>query len=363
MPNGSFRKVDDTIWGESVMRKQLLAQMPADCWVSTGCFLNPQDVGEKGELPSANLFMFSQVAVESDYARLDYARKNTLKAWDWFEANGHKVLLCVFSGRRGFHLWSDWFLHSSFLKPQEREQSDVETRKWILTKMKSDGLKIDEPVFIDSRRIFRLPGSINSKTGYACKVLTKEEMEKPMEKILKDVPKVELPRVATSSGGMTGFTPLLVSKSAVRDQPSAPAHFFLTSVCGTDARQVVALRYTNLNYKAITRLQAEYRIGDVFILVGRWFWAVAPRTVDSLRRYSKILNHSGCDQAYAGMVKKLGYGFFEKEVTFREKIETTDWAGTGQCSRAHVHLLRKLGARVPNYPEVIGNMEVVERAW
>ena len=93
----------------------------------------------------------------------------------WF---GYRDFCYVFSGFKGFHLYvRDFDLEDhvfggvDFLR---REVQELGVRRWISSFLLGEGFRFDRSVTPDTRRIIRVPGSINGHTGLKAKIFRSE---------------------------------------------------------------------------------------------------------------------------------------------------------------------------------------------
>ena len=73
-------------------------------------------------------------------------------------------------------------------------------RTQIVQEILANGFEIDTRVTADTRRIIRLPGTINSKTGWYCHKIDHEILNLPIKDFISSMPKhplaIEIPKRA-----------------------------------------------------------------------------------------------------------------------------------------------------------------------
>ncbi len=178
--------VRKTIRTESDLRKLAIKNAPISIYCTKGKFLQAKNIGKrrKAERPGLNnlsdnillsgdfVLDFDKLSFGGDFGTCyrmmrktrDYlmARANTDKKplfdYSWTRA--------VFSGR-GYHLWFfDFYVPETCdANPKNRENEyKVRTRK-IVAELWSEGFRFDKKVALNTRNVFRVPGSFNQKNG------------------------------------------------------------------------------------------------------------------------------------------------------------------------------------------------------
>jgi DNA primase catalytic subunit len=178
--NGNVRvvKIKDRITSITTLRRWLVRFAPLHAYYTTATWLDPQNLGPKdlrenspGFQFSYNVFLSQELYFDVDVAgSLEEAKKWTLKLKECLEEEySFRSILCVYSGNKGFHLHvydfdlSKWIPRVSPL-PTMRELQTQEAKVRIVNDLMERGLVFDADVTIDTRRIIRLPGTINGKT-------------------------------------------------------------------------------------------------------------------------------------------------------------------------------------------------------
>ena len=109
-----------------------------------------------------------------------------------------------FSGNKGFHLiYRDkdrqLFCIENLL---DREKAVKNNRTQLVQDILANGFEIDARVTADTRRIIRLPGTINSKTGWYCHKINYEMLNLPIKDFISSIPKhplaIDIPKSAKS---------------------------------------------------------------------------------------------------------------------------------------------------------------------
>ena len=316
--NGRFLKVRDRIRNEDVLKKWLLRYCPTDVYYSVSCWLKPEILGRREKTPlSANIFLSSDIVFDIDNApfskkNLEKSRKETLKLIDFLDCRDYRIKYIAFSGSKGFHVICKDPNKYENNDPLKREDMARRKRKEILEMVESQGIETDGKITIDTRRIIRVPGTINSKTGFVCTTLSREDIKKQIGEILK-----QIPRVIINSQGIPVLgdctllrigrkIPGLINQMGVkqRSHPSPSPRFsyvsFLVNCVPGIKRHITFLEYpANRNTKITKRIENElmeiqdmYDLSDIYLFKSKSrITAISLRTFQ-MRRLEKILKAS-----------------------------------------------------------------------
>jgi len=345
LPRGTFFKIPDRIRTPETLQRWLTRYRPSDVYYSTSCWLAPENLGRREGTPLAdNLFLSADIVFDIDRSpfsctTLEDARWDTQKLVNFCQNEGMPVKYIAFSGSKGFHVICTDTARYDAADPRIREDMAKAKRKDILARVQETGIVVDPKITPDTRRIIRVPGTINSKTGYLCTVLSEEEIGQPVREILKYVPRVTLgtPQIlqAGDDSSLRGFRIIswLCHRFGVRSKPPAPvtyATFLVNAVPGID-RQIPFLAYPKqrslVKVEAeLIRLQQLYGLSDICLYRSDTeLSAVCLRTFP-LRRLEKILR--------ASTATNLGTLLKFKQLFLRVGEKCT---GTGQiCAGAPV---------------------------
>ena len=198
LPNGRFLKVDQRIRDAARLQSWLVRFAPRDVYYSVSCWLNPELLGSRYGTPlTNNIFLSSDLVFDIDRSpftlhNLEDAKNDTLRLLEFLRENNYAVRYCAFSGSKGFHVVAHDPERYPCPRPFDREDLATKTRSRLLERVAAEGIEVDRKVTLDTRRILRLPGTINSKTGYACTILDDTRIRQPVKEILKTVPRVSL---------------------------------------------------------------------------------------------------------------------------------------------------------------------------
>ena len=312
LPRGTFLKLQDRIRSEEVLRKWLVRYRPSDVYYSTSCWLVPENLGRRERTPlSDNIFLSSDIVFDIDrspfsIANLDRAREDTLKLLAFCDDNRLPVKYSAFSGSKGFHVICADPRRYDDPSPLVREDLAKAARKEIIGRVLAEGITIDTKITADTRRIIRVPGTINSKTGYVCTVLSREQLAEPVSTILKYIPRVDpgTPLIPARGDDRplrgTRIISWLCHRIGVRSKPTAAfsySTFLVSSVPGTTVQVPL---FTYPSYSRIERIeplliavQEQYGLSDMYLYrSGTGISAVCLRTFP-LRRLEKIIKASG----------------------------------------------------------------------
>lgn len=374
LADGSFYKVDRKIRDLSGLREHLARKAPTDVYYSTACWLNPHLLGSRTEKDILKNVMIScdlafDIDVNGEIKTLEDARRQTIALIDFLESRGINVRYSAFSGSKGFHVvcddpWNDEIMEEN---PMKRELEAVERRKRVVKEAKGENLLFDEKVTVDTRRIIRLPGTINSKTGFVCTVLDKKELQSGIEKILKSAqqhgnitPRIPKRREMTRDFIVAKFLGRL-GRLGVRPAPErGPCYstFITSNVPGT-LLKIPVLEFGGWKkmeevVDVIEKVQCHYGLGDFLVFSdGNKFDAFSLKAV-SRRRLEKILFVAGSMNLNACRKYGCTYTRVGKSIGLDGKIarKEPELVGVlesdlkGQASKAHFEFFSSLGVKI-----------------
>jgi hypothetical protein len=309
------------------------------------------------------------IDVSGEIKTLEDARGQTIALIDFLESRGINVRYSAFSGSKGFHVvcddpWNDEIMEEN---PMKRELEAVERRKRVVKEAKGENLLFDEKVTVDTRRIIRLPGTINSKTGFVCTVLDKKELQSGIEKILKSAqqhsnitPRIPKRREMTRDFIVAKFLGRL-GRLGVRPTPKRePCYstFITNNVPGT-LLKIPVLEFGGWKkmeevVDVIKKAQSHYGLGDFLVFSdGNKFDAFSLKAV-SRRRLEKILftagsmNLNACRKygcTYTRVGKSIG---LDGKIVCKkpELVRVLESDLKGQASKAHFEFFSSLGVKI-----------------
>ena len=193
-------------------------------------------------------------------------------------------------------------------------------RREIIARVADEKIPIDTRITGDTRRIIRVPGTINSKTGYVCTVLTRHQLSQPVSAILKYIPRVNAgtppipPRGDDRPLRGARIISWLCHRFGVRSKP-IPRFSYSTyldsTVPGTPLQVPFFIFPATSAGRAESRLSAvqeQYGLSDIYLYrSGTGISALCLRTFP-MRRLEKIIKASG--SANLGMLEKFRHLFF-----------------------------------------------------
>ena len=394
LPSGTFLKVQDRIRDSATLQQWLVRYRPSDVYYSTSCWLSPENIGRREKTPlSANIFLSSDIVFDIDRSplfpeNLELARRDTLDMLTFCVKRDLLVKYIAFSGSKGFHVVCSDSHHYDSPNPLAREDQAKAVRKEIIADVQEEKINIDPKITADTRRIIRVPGTINSKTGYACTVLTPSQLEKPVDQILKYIPRVDsltplIPQTGVilqvgDERPLRGFRIIswLCHRLGVRSKPQhsfSYATFLVNAVPGID-RQIPFFVYSprrNLQkiVAELVTLQDTYGLSDIYLYRSETgISAICLRTFP-LRRLEKIIAAS--TSINYGLLLKYKQLFFrvgEKKddhqqvcasapVYFRS-IPAPEKNNAHFVSRPHYTFFSQFGLSLCEYPRMHGKGEV-----
>ncbi|MFA5268263.1 MAG: hypothetical protein WC379_09840 [Methanoregula sp.] len=389
LPRGMFLKLQDRIRSEEVLRKWLVRYRPSDVYYSTSCWLVPENLGRRERTPlSDNIFLSSDIVFDIDrspfsVANLELAREDTQKLLMFCDTSGLAVKYIAFSGSKGFHVICADPRRYDDPSPLVREDMAKAARKEIVGRVLAEGIAIDTKITADTRRIIRVPGTINSKTGYVCTVLSREQLAKPVSEILKYIPRVNpgTPLIPAKGDDRplrgSRIISWLCHRPGVRSKP-IPAFsystFLVSSVPGT---MVQVPLFTYPSYSRLDRIeplliavQEQYGLSDIYVYRSTTgISAICLRTFP-LRRLEKIIKASGSVN-YGTLLKYKQLFFRVGEVRDEDqnlisgppefiKILPAPEENNGRyVSRPHYGFMKDFVVSLREYPRMHGRGSVI----
>jgi len=377
LADGSFYKVKRKIRDLRDLREHLVRKVPLDVYYSTACWLNPHLLGSRVEKDVLrNVLISCDLAFDIDLGgkikTLEDARQQVMAMNEFLKSKGINVRYSAFSGGKGFHVVCDdpWNDEISEEDPIKREVEAIERRKRMVEEVKGEGIEFDEKVTVDTRRIIRLPGTINSKTGFVCTVLSKRELESSVGEIIKlarwyTTTSPRIPLRSRVREMTVHFMPSKISgllgRLGVRPTPEQRPCYstFITSNIPRTRLKIPVLEFSSWRKTEeitgiIKKVQRHYGLGDIFVFSdGNKFTVFSLKAV-SRRRVEKILfaagslNLNACRKygcTYMRVGKSVG---LNGKVVHREPklIEVLESDLRGQASRPHFEFLSSLGVKI-----------------
>jgi hypothetical protein len=385
LPNGRFFKVKDVIRTPMDLQRWLIRLSPLDVYYSTSTYLNPTLVSPRPRTASeywgpGNIVLGNDVAFDLDrqplsILNLERARKDAVRLLDLMLEKQYSPKYAAFSGSKGFHLvFSD---RATGLEEdhRSREKEIIVRRKALVEELTQKGIRIDTSVTVDTRRIIRLPGTLNSKTGYCCQTLTLEQLRAPVAEWLDALERIEGHRTIPRFG----WKPLSGHKPAIRaPHPDGEANvgyttYITSSVLGTKGRHAVLMTLPKGTLegtvRSLSQAQQVYDLTDIYIFeLPRSYQVICLKTVQR-NRYQKILDSvcspsSGQLRRYDRVSLRMGPLI---DQNMRELEPSARFVTLLECpvatrertfvSRGHIGFLEKHGFITLVHPRIHGSGE------
>ncbi len=383
LQNGHFLKIDDRIREEMRLRSWLVRFAPRDVYYSVSCWLNPEVLGSRYGTPlTNNIFLSSDLVFDIDRSpftiqNLEDAKSDTLRLLEFLRANNYKIRYCAFSGSKGFHVVAHDPKRYPCPSPYDREKLAIQARLQLLERITAEGIVVDRKVTSDTRRILRLPGTINSKTGYICTILDDTRLRLPVKEILKSVPRVSLsaPRIPVWGDD----TPLrgsriihwLLNRFGVRlGAPRFSYASYITNRVPGIGRMIPFFEFPSRMglaraEKILREVQGEYNLSDIYLFTSESCISALSLRTFQYRRTAKIVRASG-SRDY-GSFLKYRHQFFrvgsrtdcdgrliEPAPLFVRILPGDEPVALQFVSRPHGELLRSFNVPVQKYPNAHG---------
>ena len=389
LPRGTFLKLQDRIRSEEVLRRWLVRYRPSDVYYSTSCWLVPENLGRRERTHlSDNIFLSSDIVFDIDrppfsVTNLELARSDALRLLIFCDDNHLNVKYSAFSGSKGFHVVCTDACRYDDPSPLVREDRAKAARKEIIARVLAEGIAIDTKITADTRRIIRVPGTINSKTGYVCTMLTREQLAEPVSTILKYIPRVNAgtpqipPRGDDCPLRGSRIISWLCHRSGVRSKPTpcfSYSTFLTSSVPGTPL-QVPLFTYPPQSRierigSLLSVVQEQYGLSDIYLYrSGTGVSAICLRTFP-IRRLEKIIRASGSTN-YGTLLKYRQLFFRVGEVrdenqnliflppAFAKTLPAPVEDNARFISRPHYHFMKEFLPAIHDYPRMHGKGTVI----
>lgn len=374
LTDNTFYKVTRKIRTWNNLKKQFLTWLPLDVYYSSACWLNPHKLGSRTEGKILKNIMINcdlvfDIDVNGEEIKdIEQARKQALSLKNFLILKKIDVRYVAFSGSKGFHVvcsdpWKD-----TIDDHIEREKNAIEKRKQIVKEAKSDGLFFDEKVTIDTRRIIRLPGTINSKTGLICTILSDRQLKTDIENIYKlaTFNNIITPRIPIFREDEQGLRPaksLRDDNGRLGVRPTLKnEHYFSTFITNNIPKTQLKIPILEIGkwkkitevYRVVNKIQRKYGVGDAFLFDDQDRYVVLTLKAVSRRRLEKILFNA--DSLNFNACKKFGCTYFRVGSSVGSDGNVIQPAPKfinflpanlhGQVSRPHFEFLISVGLKV-----------------
>jgi DNA primase catalytic subunit len=383
LPNGRFFKVKDIVRSSRDLQKWLVKMKPLDIYYSTSTYLNPTSVAPRPKKSTdywgpGNVVLSHDVAFDIDRQplslfNLERARKEAVHLYDFLTDRNYPLKYVAFSGSKGFHLIFEDV--DNIIEPdfRIRERAIILRRKALVDEVIKEGIEIDKAVTVDTRRIIRLPGTINSKTGYCCHSISLEQLHSPLADWIETIPRLEEHKDIP----LFKMRPLLKRKHTTK--PAIAEHgaeygyttYITSSVLGTKGRHAVLISLPKSSQEKavhiLRQVQTMYDLTDFYLFeLPRAFQAICLKTVQR-NRYQKILDSARSPSAHQlmrydrvslrmGPLVNRGMQVMEPPARFMTYLECPPEAREGNfVSQGHINFLMRHGLTPLQYPNVHGN--------
>ncbi len=207
--DGSWNTSKRRIRDHETFVKAIKSDNPTDIYFSTSAWLNPVDLPRKNDIEKPRPVMLDHLIVFDidvepfSQKSIEKAKKMAVELYQLVAKNYNFDLINIsFSGNKGFHLiYRDrdrrLFSIENLL---EREEAVKDNRTQLIQEILANDIEIDTRVTADTRRIIRLPGTINSKTGWYCHKIDYEILNLPIKDFISSIPKhplaIKIPKSA-----------------------------------------------------------------------------------------------------------------------------------------------------------------------
>ena len=368
------KKVRDKISDKEKLRKWLLRYLPKAAYCTTSTWLNPVNIGKREEYRKPhfrigdNIILNHDLIFDIDNSDLEQSRKITIQLIEFMENLNYKVKKIIFTGGKGFHVWFNDFEKIEIANPREREYFYMAHRKEILSKVVNAGILVDPVVTSNTRCIVRVPGTVHWKTGFVASYVTKEQLNKPILELLKEIPRAWPEKKFKQKSGDKSRVWYNITESPDywKNWSSYNAYFVKNNVQGTKDRYVLFLRFKHIwldgVIKRLKEIQERFNLTDIYVFgseVRHRYSAICLKTMQ-LRRINKIIKVSDS----VDKISSSKSSYLQVSNFFNEKGEKIGddfkfitviraFPGVNErnfVSKGHLKLLEKLKVPLSKYP-------------
>lgn len=386
LPNGRFFKLPYHIKDSRTLNKWILKRKPLDVYYSSSCWLSPYNVGAKSEVLSDNLFLFSDLVFDIDgkyfsNKHIENARKETIKLINYLEAKNIEIKYLAFSGSKGFHVICKEPIRNDvkFDSPLKREENAKLFRKEITKEIIDNNIRIDTRVTVDSRRIMRVPGTINSKSGYCCRIIQKKELyENNAKNIIKNTKRIDINKlkrelrynnsktnIRNKIYNIKDYIPFL---NKFEDNHYSLFYFasFLSNRVDSTKLFVPIIESKKTTEKSVSKqietILDTYNLSEAFLFKGDNFFVIIPFALQK-RRVEKILKAADSEnytsflkyhQTFTRISEKLDLKLNTvlHKPYFIKKIKNNNENSNKLVSASHQHFLIDKGIEFDKYQRI-----------
>jgi DNA primase catalytic subunit len=384
LPNGRFFKLKDTIYTSENLQKWLIKLSPLDVFYSTSTYLDPTSVTprptEENEYwGPVNIVLKNDIAFDLDrqplsLLNLERARKDAERLYEFLKNKGYALKYIAFSGSKGFHLiFNDT---DTTIEPnlRLREKTIIQKRKTLLERIKHLDVTVDTSVTKDTRRIIRVPGTINSKTGYCCSYVSLDELQTPVSQWIDRIPHLPTHQRIPTFKWRAHSRKRSTKKPPIKhDVHYGYSTYVSSSVLGVKSRHAILLSFSLSSQQKVLNLlkkaQETYHLTDIYLFkLPTQFQAICLKTVQR-NRYQKILDYTQSSSAHQlrkynrvslrmGPIMNQHMQQLEPPAEFVTILEcASDIRETTFVSYGHINFLKKHGLTPLDYQKTHGNGE------
>lgn len=297
---GVWKKIKVKIRSEEQLKKQLINLDAGDVYFSTALWLDPRNIACKDR--GAKYVVADQIMIDCRYVfdfdgknisimALESARVNAKRFYEFMKNQSEFELeYCVFTGAKGLQL-SYKKQESLPIDPRQRILFVERNRKDFKDRLPKN--IIFDNVSLNPLLVRRLPGTVNTKTGYIATIINPEKLDNNIHQLLIDIPYIGISRPGIPyKGEMTGS--LGPRKHVDGGEAGLAPHrhqFISNQVQGVKDRYVLALQYSpGQKYIQDAKfLQKHYGVGNIYVLEYEdYAWLFSPQTFPH-KRLIKIL--------------------------------------------------------------------------
>lgn len=370
LQDGTWRKIPLRINSPKKLQRAIVKRDGGDIYFSTALWLNPEKVGprkhKKGYVIADMLLLKNEYVIDLDadtmsLEGLEDIRKHAVKLLNVMKKKrSYKLEYINFTGAKGFQLC--YVKNEKISENPQKRLLEAGLRRKIFKNKLPTKIKFDVNTSMNPLLVRRVPGTINTKTGYLSTLITEEQLKKPIKELLKNIPYVTRSRPGIPLKREMTRTPRTIKQRIGGVAGLAPQSTlipcFTNETQGCVDRYTLALQYhENTPYRRDLKfLQRHYKLSTVYVFKRKgYYWCLSAQTFPKLR-LKKVLSRTKAMNV--GQFRKLGYLMIPvRDQKLKEIIKSNN--PLKNASKAHTRIIKLLSnknIKKARFPEGNNNL-------
>lgn len=312
-------------------------------WLSPKTLMGKHPVGYQIK---DHCFLGAELLLDFDNTKYDKTRKvfvqhswkqvhaEVIRALDFFATKPYKLKRIQFSGSHGFHVIYDDATPYEEASPKKRLERFYNRRTDLFGELQRLNLPtLDIKLILNPYQVYKVPESIDWSTGYYVQEIAEERFRnEDIRTILGSLKREAMMRSATPQHILgVGGTRITPPPQIIKMQ------YVTNRVYGVKDSYIPSIVVNRIPL-ALLELQRRYRLGTLYIFKTNDSFLVLSLKISSKRRLIKIMR--AFDSLNLNHFIRYGHCKVHTNLALinvvRDKV-------TGQYSRSHSHLLKRLG--------------------